>query len=67
MTENNELYSCLNCGNSEKEIPLVAIRFNGQENWICSQCLPILIHKSHQLTGKLQGLKSMPDVPVAEN
>ena len=62
MTDNNEMFTCLNCGSSETGVPLVAIRFNGEENWICSQCLPILIHKSHQLTEKLQGLKVMPDV-----
>jgi len=56
MTSYTETLVCLNCGNSEQQIPLVAIRFNGIDNWICSQCLPTLIHKPQQLTSKLPGI-----------
>lgn len=55
MSNNNEIQTCLNCGNNEQQIPLVSMRFNGVDNWICSQCLPILIHKPQQLAGKLTG------------
>jgi hypothetical protein len=56
MTAQPEAQICLNCGNSEQQIPLVAIRFNGSDNWICSQCLPTLIHQPQQLIGKLPGI-----------
>ena len=44
---------CLNCGKTELEIPLVALRYKGNQEWICSQCLPILIHHAHELAEKL--------------
>ncbi len=56
MKENETIYACLSCGRSEAEVPLLALRFNGDSAWICSQCLPVLIHNPHRLTDKLQGL-----------
>lgn len=60
MTNKDKMQVCLNCGYSEQQVPLVAIRFNGTGNWICSQCLPTLIHKPQQLTSKLQGIENIP-------
>jgi len=37
------------------EMPLVTLRHAGQAAWICSGCLPVLIHKPQELVGKLQG------------
>jgi hypothetical protein len=45
--------TCLNCGTSEQERPLLTLKFQGQEFYICPQCMPILIHKPDQLTDKL--------------
>jgi hypothetical protein len=45
--------TCLNCGSSEEERPLLTIKFQGKELYICPQCLPILIHKPYQLAAKL--------------
>ena len=50
--------SCLNCGSSEIERPLLTLQFQGKELQICPQCLPILIHKPDQLADKLPGIKS---------
>lgn len=47
--------TCLNCGASEQERPLLSIRFKGNEFSICAQCLPTLIHKPDQLADKLPG------------
>ena len=47
--------TCLNCGSSEQERPLLAIKFQGRELHICPQCLPILIHKPDQLADNLPG------------
>jgi len=55
MTETDTTQHCLNCGQSEMFAPLVTLRHAGQQAWICSNCLPILIHKPHQLAGKLAG------------
>ena len=45
--------TCLNCGSSEQERPLITIKFQGQDYYVCPQCLPILIHKPDQLVDKL--------------
>jgi hypothetical protein len=45
--------TCLNCGSSEQERPLITIKFQGKEFYICPQCLPILIHKPYELADKL--------------
>jgi len=55
MTHPTTPLTCLNCGRPETDIPLVALRFQGQSAWICSQCLPTLIHKPQQLADKLVG------------
>ena len=44
--------SCLNCGTSELERPLITLKFHAQELYICPQCLPTLIHKPYQLADK---------------
>jgi hypothetical protein len=45
--------TCLNCGTSEQDRPLITLKFQGKEFSICPQCLPTLIHKPHQLAEKL--------------
>lgn len=49
----NETLYCLNCERPDAQVPLVALRYAGQAAWICSQCLPVLIHKPQQLASKL--------------
>ena len=46
--------SCLSCGRSESETPLIHLRYLGREAFICSQCLPTLIHAPQKLAGKLE-------------
>ena len=53
--------TCLNCGSSELERPLITLKFQAKEIYICPQCLPILIHKPYQLAEKL------PDYTPSEN
>jgi len=45
--------TCLNCNTSEQDRPLLTMKFQGREFYICPQCLPILIHKPYQLADKL--------------
>lgn len=51
---------CLNCNVSENEIPLVNLKFAGKKEFICSRCLPILIHSPQKLAGKLDGADRIP-------
>ena len=59
MEQTQTRYNCLNCGRSETDIPLVALRHAGQQAWICSQCLPTLIHQPQRLAGKLDGAENI--------
>lgn len=51
--------NCIYCGRTEAEVPLVALRAQGKEAWICSQHLPILIHKPQMLVGKMPGAENL--------
>ena len=46
--------TCLNCGRSEAERPLISIRYAGNPIWVCSACMPVLIHDHQQIAGKLK-------------
>ncbi|MBI3243208.1 MAG: hypothetical protein HYZ49_13040 [Chloroflexi bacterium] len=47
---------CLNCNTAEADIPLVQWQYQGRHLWICADCLPLMIHKRHQLAEKLSAL-----------
>ncbi len=49
---------CLNCQLSENETPLVPLHYTGKQAWICPACLPVLIHKTEMLSGKLAELEA---------
>jgi len=53
MADMSQSMQCLNCARTDEEIPLVAVQYKGGRNWICSECLPILIHHAHKLADKL--------------
>lgn len=59
MTSGNLICTCLNCERPETATPLVALRYNGSQAWICSQCLPILIHQPQRLVGRLAGAENL--------
>ena len=50
---------CLNCKQSEHKTPLLHLHYNGDERWICSQCLPILIHTPQKLVGKIENAEQI--------
>ena len=52
--------TCLNCGSSEMDRPLITLKFQSEDLYICPQCLPTLIHKPYQFADKLPGFK-LPD------
>ncbi|NWG07614.1 MAG: hypothetical protein HXY35_13110 [Chloroflexi bacterium] len=59
MTES----TCLNCDTSEQERPLITLKFQKTELYICPQCLPVLIHKPYQLAEKLPGFVPSENPP----
>jgi hypothetical protein len=60
MNDRNNLKKCLSCDRSENEIPLVTLTYSGKPAYICSRCLPMLIHHPEQLIGKLEGAENIP-------
>lgn len=63
MAENQTPCQCLNCSRPETVIPLVSLRYAGRQAWICSQCMPVLIHQPERLVGKLAGAEQIPPAP----
>ncbi len=59
MTQSQVQYQCLNCERTEQEMPLVSLRYAGEPAWICTQCLPVLIHQPQRLAGKLAGAEQI--------
>jgi hypothetical protein len=60
MSEQNKK-TCLNCERTDEQIPLLQMSFKNEAKYICPQCLPILIHKTHTLAEKLPGIEVAPD------
>ncbi len=60
MNETSAILTCLNCNRPETERPLVSLRYRGKPAWICTQCLPILIHHPQRLSGKLENAEQIP-------
>lgn len=47
MYERGELYiaqTCFRCNTGEHLAPLLPVRHKGQSLWVCTRCLPALIH-----------------------
>ncbi|HHW15233.1 MAG TPA: ferredoxin [Firmicutes bacterium] len=36
--------TCFRCGASDRDQPLLPVRRNGESEWVCTRCLPSLIH-----------------------
>ena len=60
MSQEKSTKNCLSCGRPETQIPLVTLTYSSQPAFICSYCLPLLIHHPEQLIGKLQGAENIP-------
>jgi hypothetical protein len=50
--------TCLNCGRTSQEIPLLALDYRSETYHLCPQCLPVMIHKPQNLAGKLPGAEN---------
>lgn len=63
MSDNTKINYCLNCNASENEMPLINLVYSGKPAYICSKCLPILIHKPEMLIGKIDGAENILPAP----
>jgi|GEM_PF-2742566 hypothetical protein len=43
-TGQEEPATCMFCGSGEERIPLLSLRYQGGQAFICPRCLPRLIH-----------------------
>jgi hypothetical protein len=48
---------CVYCERNSDLVPLLLMRYQGREVWICPQHLPVLIHRPSQLAEKLPGVE----------
>lgn len=64
MSDAQKINHCLNCNTSDNEIPLVNLIYAGKPAFICSSCLPVLIHHPQKLVGKLDGAENIPPAEV---
>lgn len=62
MTQHND--RCLACGQDENVTPLISLRYRGTDYRICPQHLPVLIHRPHELLGKLPGAETLKPADV---
>ena len=53
------MHRCINCGKSTEEMPLLEFSFNFIKYYICSGCLPILLHSPGKLADKLPGAENI--------
>jgi len=60
MSDQKSIKNCLSCGKLENDIPLVTLTYSSKPAFICSYCLPLLIHHPQQLIGKLKGAENIP-------
>lgn len=57
MEEKKEQHVCFNCGQSENTAPLVSLTYKGKPQWVCTQCLPQVIHHLENVISKLEAAK----------
>lgn len=67
MNNTEATYTCLNCDRSEADVPLVSLRHAGSQAWICTQCLPTLIHHPDRLSMKLANADQLTPAPADDD
>ncbi len=51
-----ESKKCIVCHQTDQEVPLLKFKFKGKKYNICSQHVPVLIHKAQSLETLLPGI-----------
>ena len=54
--------TCVHCGRDNSLVPLLVFRYKGKKFRICSEHLPVLLHRPHELTGKLADAEKLKPV-----
>lgn len=52
----SDIAICINCGRTDADAPVVSLRFQGHPFWACTQCMPVVIHKTEQIADKLAAI-----------
>jgi hypothetical protein len=52
----DKINKCISCEVEETRAPLVSIRYAQNPTWICTQCLPTLIHNPDKLQSKFANM-----------
>lgn len=53
----SELTKCIVCQKTENEVPIIKFKFKGEKYSICSQHIPVLIHKAQALETVIPGIQ----------
>jgi len=61
----DKINKCISCEVEETKAPLVSIRYAQNPTWICTQCLPTLIHDPNKLQSRFQNMDTEnPPAPL---
>jgi Zn-finger protein len=52
---------CFNCERSDADVPLIRWRYQGGGIWVCSQCMPLLIHKLEEVKNALRAARAQEE------
>ncbi len=61
----SKIHKCISCEREENIVPLVSITYSQTPTWICTQCLPTLIHNPDKLQDKFENIKA--NTPSSES
>jgi len=56
-----KINECIVCKQTDQEVPILKFKFKGKKYNICSQHVPVLIHKAQSLESLLPGIPSSED------
>jgi hypothetical protein len=61
MTELDK-QTCLHCDRDNNQVPLLKLKYKDTQFWICTEHLPVLLHRPEELTGKLPDAENLRGV-----
>ena len=50
---------CVYCERDDEQVPLLKFKFKGEKYYICTQHLPVFLHKPEEFVGKLPGVETL--------
>jgi hypothetical protein len=53
---------CIHCGRDNSQVPLLVFRYQDSKFRICTEHLPVLLHKPQELAGKLPDAENLHGV-----